>query len=131
YGGFAEEERITRATAMLKRVGLGDRLKNTPAQLSGGQQQRVAIARALVNEPAVIFADEPTGNLDTTSGNEIEDLLKQLHAEGTTIIMVTHESDVAAIAKRLILFRDGKIVDDRTISDSLKKKMNQNAYEPI
>jgi putative ABC transport system ATP-binding protein len=112
YAKVPESERRKRAIAMLEKVGLGDRLNNTPAQLSGGQQQRVAIARALVNDPSIIFADEPTGNLDTKSGEEIKKILEELHTENRTIIMVTHEEDVAAIAKRLVEFRDGKITRD-------------------
>jgi putative ABC transport system ATP-binding protein len=113
YAGTSESERKERAIAMLERVGLGDRLRNTPAQLSGGQQQRVAIARALINEPSIIFADEPTGNLDSKSGLEIEKLLIELHQEGKTIIMVTHEDEVAQIAQRLITFKDGKVMTDK------------------
>ncbi len=101
-----------KAKDMLDRVGLGDRLHNTPAQLSGGQQQRVAIARALINDPSLIFADEPTGNLDSKSGEDIKKILKDLNKEGKTIIMVTHEEDVAAIAKRHIVFKDGKVLSD-------------------
>lgn len=101
-----------KARDMLDRVGLGDRLHNTPAQLSGGQQQRVAIARALINDPSLIFADEPTGNLDSKSGEDIKKILKDLNKEGKTIIMVTHEEDVAAIAKRHIIFKDGKVLSD-------------------
>lgn len=112
YASVPEAERRRRAQALLERVGLGTRLANTPAQLSGGQQQRVAIARALVNEPSVIFADEPTGNLDTKSGEDIKKLLTELHGEGKTIIMVTHENDVASIADRLVVFRDGVVVYD-------------------
>ncbi len=112
YGKIPEKEQKRRALAMIDRVGLSDRIHNTPAQLSGGQQQRVAIARALINTPAVIFADEPTGNLDTKSGDDIMKLLANLHKENKTIIMVTHEEEVAAFANRLIRFRDGKIVSD-------------------
>lgn len=113
YAGIGSSERHRRAKAMLERVGLGERLKNHPSQLSGGQQQRVAIARALVNQPAIIFADEPTGNLDSKSGNDIKELLRDLHREGSTIILVTHEENVAAVAGRRILFHDGKIISDK------------------
>lgn len=112
YAGESEELRHKKAKTMLEKVGLGDRLKNAPNQLSSGQQQRVAIARALVNEPSIIFADEPTGNLDSQSGEEIKDLFKKLHKEGRTIIMVTHEENMAVIAKRMIYVNDGKIVSD-------------------
>ena len=107
-----ELEQKKRAQALLERVGLGNRLNNTPAQLSGGQQQRVAIARALINNPILIFADEPTGNLDSKSGEEIKEILKGLNKEDKTIIMVTHEDDVAQIAKRHVFFRDGEICYD-------------------
>lgn len=121
YANVDQKEQIKRATAMLELVGLSDRLKNTPAQLSGGQQQRVAIARALVNNPSIIFADEPTGNLDSKSGQEIKELFKKLSHEGKTIILVTHEEDVAEIAKRRIIFRDGEIVQDFNSKPSTKK----------
>lgn len=121
YAGVSPYERKQRAKEILERVGLGDRLHNTPSQLSGGQQQRVAIARALVNNPSVIFADEPTGNLDSKSGDDIKNLLAELWKEGKTIIMVTHEEDVAAIAKRLIVFKDGQIIKDTRKGTSKKK----------
>ena len=108
--GFPGNQRRKRAEEMLARVGLGNRLDHTPAQLSGGQQQRVAIARALMNSPPVILADEPTGNLDTRSSIEIMDLFKQLNSDGITIVMVTHEEDIAACAKRRIVMRDGQII---------------------
>lgn len=125
YAGVSSEEATSRATAILERVGLGDRLDNTPAQLSGGQQQRVAIARALVNNPSIIFADEPTGNLDSKSGSEIKELLCELHQEGATIIMVTHDRSVASIANRQLKFKDGKIVSDTTAKPSSTSKKTQ------
>lgn len=113
YRGMARGERHKRSAIALQQVGLGDRGKHTAAQLSGGQQQRVAIARALVSEPAVVFADEPTGNLDTAMSHEIMSLLRKLNDErGITIVLVTHENDIAAYAKRQVRFRDGRIHSD-------------------
>jgi putative ABC transport system ATP-binding protein len=106
------DERERRAAAALESVGLGNRLHHRPNQLSGGQQQRVAIARALVNHPPLVLADEPTGNLDSKSSVEIMDLLHQLHAQGTTVVMVTHEPDIAAHAGRVICVKDGKVISE-------------------
>jgi putative ABC transport system ATP-binding protein len=110
YAGIDEAARLERAKAILEKLGLGDRLNNGPAQLSGGQQQRVAIARALVNDPSILFADEPTGNLDSKSGEEVKKILSDLNKEGKTIIMVTHEHDVAEIAHKHLTLVDGRIV---------------------
>ena len=107
-----DKDRKQRAVEALEAVGLGNRIHHNPNQLSGGQQQRVAIARSLVNQPALILADEPTGNLDSHSGEEIMDLLKNLHAGGSTIVMVTHEHDIAAHAQRIICVRDGKVISE-------------------
>lgn len=113
YRGMGRSERHKRSKAVLEQVGLATRGKHTAAQLSGGQQQRVAIARALVSEPAVVFADEPTGNLDSTMSHEIMTLLKSLNTErGITIVLVTHEEDIAGFAKRRVRFLDGRIVSD-------------------
>jgi putative ABC transport system ATP-binding protein len=109
---LSEDERYERAVAALESVGLGGRLHHRPNQMSGGQQQRVAIARALINKPAIILADEPTGNLDTKSSVEIMDLLHALHTGGATIVMVTHEPDIAGHAQRVICVRDGKVISD-------------------
>jgi putative ABC transport system ATP-binding protein len=112
YSGVHAAERRTKALAKLERVGLGSRAGHHPAQLSGGQQQRVAIARALVNEPRLILADEPTGALDSVTSVEVMALLQQLNADGITVVLVTHEHDIAAFAERAIHFRDGKVVRD-------------------
>jgi putative ABC transport system ATP-binding protein len=112
YRGFAAAERARRIDKVLDIVGLGSRRKHLPSQLSGGQQQRVAIARALAGEPRFLLADEPTGNLDSQMADSVMDLLCQIHAEGTTIIMVTHEPALATRAERNILVRDGQIQDD-------------------
>jgi putative ABC transport system ATP-binding protein len=115
YAGVFGAERKRRALETLERVGLSDRVDHRPPELSGGQKQRAAIARALVNRPAILLADEPTGNLDTKSGEGILDLFGELNADGTTLIMVTHDMEVAARADRIVEVRDGRIVaDDRT-----------------
>lgn len=114
YSGIKAHERKIRATKLLEMVGLGDKLKNRPNELSGGQRQRVAIARALANNPKILLADEPTGNLDSISEKEIMAIFKKLNEEGTTIIMVTHEAEIAEYASRIIHFRDGHILFDET-----------------
>jgi putative ABC transport system ATP-binding protein len=113
YAGERPAVRRARATEALQRVGLGNRLRHHPSQLSGGQQQRVAIARALVNRPRVILADEPTGNLDSRSSVEMMALLQQLGDEGITVVLVTHEPDIASYARRVVVVRDGRIEEDR------------------
>ncbi len=113
YAGVPASERQVRALEALRLVGLGERTGHTPAELSGGQQQRVAIARALVNQPAMVLADEPTGALDSQTSEDIMRLLTQLNAQGITVVLVTHEADVAAWARRRIVFRDGTIAQDQ------------------
>jgi putative ABC transport system ATP-binding protein len=110
YQGVSRKDRLARARVALERLGLGDRVDHVPTELSGGEQQRVAIARALVTEPALLLADEPTGNLDSTSGAEVMALLAQLNAAGRTIVMITHDSDVASRASRQVHVRDGRLV---------------------
>lgn len=112
YAGARREERIRRALAALEMVGLGDRVMHRPSEMSGGQRQRVAIARALVTEPSILLADEPTGNLDSVTGQGIMELFDQLHELGNTLIVVTHEPDVAARAGRIVRLSDGRVVSD-------------------
>ena len=115
YNGTPSEERLERAKQALERVDLGPRMNHKPNELSGGQRQRVAIARALVNSPSIVLADEPTGNLDSKTGEEIMNLFENLHGQGNTIILVTHEMDIAQHAHRVIFIRDGKIASDEKV----------------
>jgi putative ABC transport system ATP-binding protein len=112
FGGVGPRERRERAAAVLERVQLEDRMDHKPTELSGGQMQRVAIARALVNRPAMLLADEPTGNLDSASGRAIVEIFEELHASGQTIVMITHDSGLARLASRVVQIRDGQIVED-------------------
>jgi putative ABC transport system ATP-binding protein len=112
YAGISKKERIVKAEDALKSVGLGDRMDHKPNELSGGQRQRVAIARALVNNPSIILADEPTGNLDSKTSYEIMELIEKIHEAGNTVIIVTHEEDIAKRAKRIVRLRDGLIESD-------------------
>ncbi|MFL7793557.1 MAG: ABC transporter ATP-binding protein [Anaerolineae bacterium] len=121
---LSDAESYERAIEALESVGLGDRTHHRPNELSGGQQQRVAIARALVNSPSIILADEPTGNLDTKSGDEIMALLRQLHDQGVTLVMVTHELDIAEYAQRVIYLVDGEIVSDKTKASGIAQLHN-------
>ncbi|HEY2073942.1 MAG TPA: ABC transporter ATP-binding protein [Gaiellaceae bacterium] len=115
YARVPKAERRERAEAALAAVGVGERMQHAPSELSGGQQQRVAIARAIVTEPAIVLADEPTGNLDTAAGAEVMDIFRRLNAEGRTIVMITHEPDVAAQAQRIVHIVDGRIDSDRKV----------------
>jgi putative ABC transport system ATP-binding protein len=119
YAGVPKSERERRAKIALDRVGLGDRVHHKPNELSGGQKQRVAIARSLVNDPAIILADEPTGNLDSQSSEEIMGIFQELNDEGVTIVMVTHEPDIAQHTKRNIVFRDGNIISDGLVTERI------------
>ncbi len=113
YAGVARQERHRKAKDMLEAVGLGDRMHHQPNELSGGQRQRVAVARALINGPSLLLADEPTGNLDSKTGTEIMDLFDKLNKAGNTIVLVTHEEDIAAHAHRVVRLRDGKVLEDK------------------
>ena len=115
YAGVREDNAITMAKNVLDKVGLTNRINHSPSELSGGQQQRVAIARALVNKPSIIFADEPTGNLDSQTGDDVMNLFKELNAQGQTIILITHEEDIARQSKRIINIKDGLIESDYKI----------------
>ncbi len=119
YARVSAKDRRERAMQALERVGLTDRVHHRPNELSGGQRQRVAIARALVNNPAIILADEPTGNLDSKSGYEVMEIFKELNREGATIIIVTHEPEIASQTKRIISFRDGEVIDDKVLEGEL------------
>jgi len=122
YAGIPGSQRYKRAKEALEKVGLGDRIHHRPNELSGGQKQRVAIARALVNNPAILLADEPTGNLDTKSSIEIMDIFESLNEEGVTIVMVTHEADIATHTKRNVVFRDGEIISDNPVKNRVTRE---------
>lgn len=122
YAGISKEERIEKAKKYLEMVGLADRMQHTSNQLSGGQQQRVAIARALVMNPSILLADEPTGNIASVQAEEIMTIFQRLNDQGHTIVMITHESDIAEYAKRIIHIRDGKIFDDSSVHKQQKSK---------
>ena len=115
YAGKSGSERKRRAKDAIEKVGLTDRMRHKPNEMSGGQRQRVAIARAIVNNPSILLADEPTGNLDSRSGDEIMNIFKQLHKDGATIVMVTHEPEVAAHTNRIVVFKDGVIISDKEV----------------
>ncbi len=119
YSGLPRKERRERAIASLESVGLADRMSHQPNELSGGQRQRVAVARALINNPSILLADEPTGNLDSQTGGEIMALFEDLNRRGNTIVLVTHEEDIAAHARRIVRLRDGKVRDDTPNSPSV------------
>ncbi|HTR01870.1 MAG TPA: ABC transporter ATP-binding protein [Thermoanaerobaculia bacterium] len=121
YGGTSKKERRDRAVQALQAVGLGDRMGHTPNEMSGGQRQRVAVARALINNPSILLADEPTGNLDSQTGAEIMALFDQLNSRGNTIVLVTHEEDIAAHARRIVRLKDGKVRDDRRNEPPVKQ----------
>ena len=113
YAGVRPKQRRARAMAALQRVGLGDRVNHFPTELSGGQQQRVAVARAIVTNPSLVLADEPTGNLDSQDSSEVLDMIGRLHADGGTVVLITHDPDVAARANRVVRLRDGQVIEDR------------------
>jgi putative ABC transport system ATP-binding protein len=123
YSGVSRRERRRRAMSALSMVGLEDRSHHRPSELSGGQRQRVAIARALVNDPSIIFADEPTGNLDSKTGREIMEIFSRLHENGATILLVTHEREIALFAERIIYLKDGLITGDEKASDSTLRRL--------
>ena len=129
YSHVAAAERRSRALAKLAAVGLAERAGHHPAQLSGGQQQRVAIARALVNDPVLILADEPTGALDTRTSFELMGLLQQLNRDGMTVVLVTHEHDVASFASRVVSFRDGRVVDDQQVAHPADAQAMLRSFE--
>ena len=130
YAGIKTQERRKRASETLEKVGLGDRMDHKPNELSGGQRQRVAIARALVNNPSILLADEPTGNLDTKTGNEIMHLFEELYRNGNTIIVVTHEQEIADHARRIIRLRDGIIESDEPVSQPVLANADLGAAVP-
>jgi putative ABC transport system ATP-binding protein len=119
YAGLGRSARRDRATRALEAVGMGARLHHTSAELSGGQQQRVAVARAIVTNPSLVLADEPTGNLDSASGEEVLSIFARLHAQGRTIVLITHEPDVAARAQRIVRVGDGRVLEDRTLGEAV------------
>ena len=123
-GGVKPKERHEKALEAMKKVGLGERINHKPNEMSGGQRQRVAIARSLVNDPAIILADEPTGNLDSKSSVEIIEIFQKLNSDGATIVMVTHEPDIAAYTKRIVKFTDGIIISDELVKNPLIAEVN-------
>ncbi len=124
--GHRSAERVERARRCLEIVGLAGRGDHLPSQLSGGQQQRVAIARALINEPKLMLADEPTGNLDTKTSEEVMAVFQKLNDAGKTVVLITHEQDIAGFAKRIVVFRDGKVVEDRPVPDQRRAEVRES-----